>query len=281
MIINGLPYGVTNQYVPGAPPNLPQTGEPGAGNEQFLTQRSNKGFTKQEEGGPSLGKAVTGLGPDGTVYVIVEQHGAAGVPLSTVRDTLGRIGVRDAVSWDGSDSSLLMIDNDLVVQPGRGKNNFLPAGIGFRLPFSDQGLVDWVSARVPGTSLSFAPWPFDAPSGDAGAPENNAWDLSGALSYYGGTPADSAPLPAVGDRDFGTVDIQQFDPGSTFSTSDVLSAYASASGKGPTDGGPPPVNLDAVPSPGNNVGDYDVGDYDLGEYDTGIYDPGTYDLGEY
>jgi RHS repeat-associated protein len=58
VIINGLPYGETNVYSSDAPSGLPQVGDPGAGNRQFLLQRSNAGYPNQNNS--TIGKVVLG-----------------------------------------------------------------------------------------------------------------------------------------------------------------------------------------------------------------------------
>src|SRR5262249_38768545 len=40
VIVDGLPYGASNLYMAGAPAGLPTTGDPGATNRRYLTQRS-------------------------------------------------------------------------------------------------------------------------------------------------------------------------------------------------------------------------------------------------
>lgn len=135
VIINGLPYGNRNEYVAGAPTTLPAKGDPGAGNEKLLTQRSNAGFADQEARGSQLGKVVMGVNRDVNLLVIVvEQHGASpGLNLSDIRNSFVQMGVKDAVAWDGSDSATLVRDATVVSSPGRMKDNTIPFGIGFRL----------------------------------------------------------------------------------------------------------------------------------------------------
>lgn len=134
VIIGGLPYGVGNQYKPGAPAGLPATGDPGEKNRQFLKQRNNNGFADQEKRGDKLGKTIMAIERESNLLIlVVQQQGEKGMLLSEIRDTLMMLGVDDALSWDGSDSATLVTDDAIRVKPGDGKNNSIPDGIGFRL----------------------------------------------------------------------------------------------------------------------------------------------------
>jgi hypothetical protein len=134
VIVHGLPYGPKNVYKPGAPANLPETGDPGGDNRQYLTQRSNGVFKGQENRGADLGKVVTGVNLDARLlFVMVQENGTSGLLLSQMRDTLQLLGVTEALAWDGSDSATLVRDSTVYVDPGSKKNNRNPVGAGFRL----------------------------------------------------------------------------------------------------------------------------------------------------
>ena len=135
MIINGLPYGDTNKYIPGAPAGLPLTGDPGTGNRRYLAQRSNSGFTALDRLGADVGLVAMGLDADLDIMVIAVQPDGAknGKTLSALRDAFVRMGLENAVAWDGSTSATLVVDSRKVVQPARYKNNSIPVGIGFRV----------------------------------------------------------------------------------------------------------------------------------------------------
>jgi len=65
--------------------------------------------------------------------VVVQPHKAApGKTLNEIRDFLHYMGVSDALAWDGSDSATLVSDDEVVVTPGRRKNNTIPVGAVFR-----------------------------------------------------------------------------------------------------------------------------------------------------
>jgi RHS repeat-associated protein len=134
VILHGLPYGPKNVYRAGAPAGLPETGEPGEGNQQYLVQRSNGVFKGQEGRGADVGKVVTGLNRDEKLFfVMVHEDGTSGILLSEMRDALQLLGVTDALAWDGSDSATLIRDSQVFVSPGSTKNNRNPVGAGFRL----------------------------------------------------------------------------------------------------------------------------------------------------
>ncbi|AKF87446.1 hypothetical protein MFUL124B02_43015 [Myxococcus fulvus 124B02] len=130
VIIDGTPYGVGNQYKPGTDPSAPVTGDPGAhaGN---LTQRNNESFKAQDERGKEVGKVIVGYDRDtGTTYVVAQQDGSKpGKTLSEIRDALVKLGVDDAVSFDGSDSATLVRDDQVKVEPGGLKNQTIPYGL--------------------------------------------------------------------------------------------------------------------------------------------------------
>lgn len=135
VILNGLPYGAYNQYRPGSPPGLPASGDPGEGNRQYLTQRSNNGVKELEELERSYGMVVTGVSSvDNRLIIVVNQHGSKpGMKLSEMRDYLLNEHVSNALAWDGSESATLVKDSTIMVAPGDRKNNALSSGIGLRV----------------------------------------------------------------------------------------------------------------------------------------------------
>ncbi|WNG50857.1 phosphodiester glycosidase family protein [Archangium minus] len=134
VIINKTPYGVGNTYKPGASANAPATGEPGA-DAPYLTQRNNRGFKELEARGPDVGKVIIGIDRDkDLLYVVAQEDGAKpGMRASEIRDSLLKLGVDDAVAFDGSDSATLTRDNKVVVEPGLRKDLTIPYGLGLRL----------------------------------------------------------------------------------------------------------------------------------------------------
>ncbi|MFY2560387.1 phosphodiester glycosidase family protein [Corallococcus terminator] len=135
VIINNTPYGVGNQYKPGTPSDAPLTGDPGAYASQ-LTQRNNESFKAQDARGDEVGKVIVGYDRDtGTTYVVAQDDGAKpGKTLSEIRDALVKLGVDDAVSFDGSDSATLVRDDQVKVDPGAMKDRTIPYGLKLSLP---------------------------------------------------------------------------------------------------------------------------------------------------
>ncbi|MBZ4413305.1 phosphodiester glycosidase family protein [Myxococcus sp. XM-1-1-1] len=130
VIIDGTPYGVGNQYKPGTDAAAPDKGDPGAFSGD-LTQRNNESFRAQEERGKEVGKVIVGYDRDtGTTYVVAQEDGSKpGKTLSEIRDALVKLGVDDAVSFDGSDSATLVRDDQVKVEPGWAKNQTIPYGL--------------------------------------------------------------------------------------------------------------------------------------------------------
>jgi RHS repeat-associated protein len=141
VIIDSLPYGIQNKYKAGAPSNLPVTGDPGPGNEKWLEYRSNKGFEEMfrqkhfkvanEKGG------LTVMGIDretNRLLIIVKPQGSTeSWRITDIRDFLVKEGVEDALAWDGSSSSTLVLDSKILSDPADKKNKTIPFGIGFRV----------------------------------------------------------------------------------------------------------------------------------------------------
>jgi hypothetical protein len=135
LIINNLPYGDGNQYDSTTPEGAPKTGDPAAQYASHLTQRNSNGFKSQQERAAGTGKVIIGYDRDtGTQYVIVQKDGASpGKKMSEIRDALVKLGVDDAVSFDGSDSATLVRDDQVAVKPGDRKNDDMPFGLDLKL----------------------------------------------------------------------------------------------------------------------------------------------------
>ncbi|MCM4084185.1 phosphodiester glycosidase family protein [Actinoplanes sp. TRM88002] len=254
LLMDGLPFGKVNVYRDGAPAGLPETGDPGTGNTQYLLQRSSAGFGDYDDRGTAVGKVVTALGPDGTVIVMVQEDGTDGPKVSELRDALKQMGATDAVAFDGSASATLVVDGKVEIAPSKFRDNMMTAGLGLRLPLSEAGLTNFVNgnemyagtqlafpdspAAPPGDYLDdwFTPVPTDVPDDIFNAPEILDWsDLSmgfpgggDSFAYYGGSPADSFPMPESwdfsspelqfdnsydfpGGLDFGNYDFSEYD----------------------------------------------------------------------
>ncbi len=130
VIINGLKYGEKNIYIPGAPANLPEVGDPGEANQKYLVQRSNAGYPKQDD--KMLGKTILASNSNTkATMLVVQENGLEGMTLTEIRDKLITLGYDNAISFDGSTSSTLVKDNKVLVQPADKKNNATPSGVTF------------------------------------------------------------------------------------------------------------------------------------------------------
>jgi RHS repeat-associated protein len=136
LIVNGLPYGTHNTYEAGAPAGLPNVGDPGAANQQYLTQRSNAGFTALQAEGAGIGIPIVGYDADQDVlFLVVQPSGnSGGLDITQLRDLLIRRGADSALAFDGSNSATLVQDSRVVVAPALHKNNSIPFGLTVRTP---------------------------------------------------------------------------------------------------------------------------------------------------
>lgn len=135
VIINNTPYGDGNQYKPGTSSAAPPSGDPGV-YASDLTQRNNESFKAQDKRGTEVGKVIVGYDRDtGTTYLVAQEDGKKpGKTLAEIRDSLVKLGVDDAVSFDGSDSATLVRDDQVKVDPGWAKDQTIPFGLKLSLP---------------------------------------------------------------------------------------------------------------------------------------------------
>ena len=149
IIINGLSYGESNIYKPGAPSGLPTIGPPGAGNEQYLEQRSNAGFPDQNS--KSKGKSIVAFNSKTNMFLLITQEdGKNGMNLDEIRNYIKSLGYDNALSFDGSGSAGLVSNSpdlipkgtyapQVIVQPDGYKDNAIPGGATF---FDTAGKVE-------------------------------------------------------------------------------------------------------------------------------------------
>lgn len=133
LIINGLPYGEFNKYIKGAPANLLKKGDPGIKNRKYLTQRSAAYFSNQNSA--TVGKTIIGYSlKNQQVIVIVQENGVDGYSLDAFRNYLIKNGYTNALSFDGSNSSLLIIDKKIIIENAAYKDRTTDSGITFSIP---------------------------------------------------------------------------------------------------------------------------------------------------
>lgn len=137
-IINGLPYGAQNEYSKGVPSGAPQTGEPGSKHKDYMTQRSSRAMGNLSEEGTDTGIPVFGVSKQhGFALLMVRNHNEGdegALTIEEMRDLLIRLGVENAIGFDGSTSTTLVADSTVLEDPASVKDNTMPYGMGFRLP---------------------------------------------------------------------------------------------------------------------------------------------------
>ncbi|WP_316633156.1 phosphodiester glycosidase family protein [uncultured Flavobacterium sp.] len=133
LIINGLPYGEFNKYTEDAPKNLLKKGDPGIKNRKYLIQRSAAYFSQQND--VDKGKTIIGYNiKNQNIIIIVQQDGTNGYSLDAFRNYLVKNGYTNALSFDGSNSSLLVIDKKVVIENAIYKDRTTDSGITFSVP---------------------------------------------------------------------------------------------------------------------------------------------------
>jgi hypothetical protein len=133
LIINSLPYGEFNMYTKDAPKNLLKKGDPGIKNRKYLIQRSAAYFSQQND--VNKGKTIIGYNvKNQNIIIIVQQDDTNGYSLDAFRNYLVKNGYTNALSFDGSNSSLLVIDKKIVIQNAMYKDRTTDSGITFSVP---------------------------------------------------------------------------------------------------------------------------------------------------
>ncbi len=128
ILINGLKYGSVNVYKPGAPENLPATGDVNDADMRYLLQKSSSGYAIQNN--EYVGKSIFAYNSKtGKIMLIVQEDGQKGMTLDQIRDNLIKQGYDNAISFDGSNSATLVQDQQTLVTPGLKKNATIPSGI--------------------------------------------------------------------------------------------------------------------------------------------------------
>ncbi|ARU55375.1 hypothetical protein OLMES_1296 [Oleiphilus messinensis] len=131
LILNGLPFGRVNKYVP-EQPDAAKVGEPSLKHAPHLVQRSNKRFDIMSDLPDPVGKIVVGYRQDiGQMLILVQPHNTRGISISGLRGIAQYLKLDSAVYLDGSDSVLLMIDDEILLAQGSNKNETNVTGIGF------------------------------------------------------------------------------------------------------------------------------------------------------
>lgn len=100
----------------------------------------NAGTTRLLGHPAHLGMPYTGIDHErGLLWVLVRKSGAgSGWGPADVQAALRRLGVEDALAWDGGDSAALVIDGAVLEQPAGYKDRSIPYGL--RLSVPERGL---------------------------------------------------------------------------------------------------------------------------------------------
>lgn len=131
LVINRLPFGQVNQYDP-LQPAAKRKGQPNAKYQKYLTQRSNARFSAMSNQQDAVGKIAIGYRFDKKqLLIMVQPHASKGVSISGLRGLAISLGLDSAVYLDGSDSVMLMLDNNILISQGSNKNETNVTGIGF------------------------------------------------------------------------------------------------------------------------------------------------------
>jgi hypothetical protein len=119
--IDGLNYGVTNEY----------------SKDGQLIQKSNLGFAaydKYPNAGTQVGKVIIAYdSKDSKLAVVVQPDGAPdGKKLWEIRDYLRDNNYENAIAFDGSSSTTLVMNNKVEIMPADYKNVAIDVGIGVK-----------------------------------------------------------------------------------------------------------------------------------------------------
>lgn len=131
LIINKLPFGQFNKYNPPQPKAV-RVGQPIPAYQKSLTQRSNARFTAMASSADPVGKIVIGYRKDmQQLLILIQPHGSNGISITGLRGIALHLGLDSAVYLDGSDSVMLMMDDNILISQASNKNETNITGVGF------------------------------------------------------------------------------------------------------------------------------------------------------
>lgn len=132
LIINKMPFTDKNIYVPSRPGAVSH-GQPSKMNLPYLRMRSNKRFEQVNQMPKETGKAIIAHSRSQSLLLIVVQpDNNKGASMGDIRQLLFTLQLDSAVYLDGSDSVLLMINNDFIERPILLKDKATITGVGFK-----------------------------------------------------------------------------------------------------------------------------------------------------
>lgn len=131
LIVNKLPFGQVNKYNPPQPKAV-RVGQPKPAYQKSLIQRSNARFAAMANSPDPVGKIVIGYRKDKQqLLIIIQPHGSKGINISGLRGLALHLGLDSAVYLDGSDSVMLMMDDNILISQASNKNETNVTGVGF------------------------------------------------------------------------------------------------------------------------------------------------------
>lgn len=131
LILNKLPFGQVNKYDP-PQPSAKRLGQPKPIYQKALIQRSNKRYGSMVSQPDSVGKIAIGYRKDlEQLLVLIQPHASKGINISGLRGIALQLNLDSAVYLDGSDSVMLMMDNDILISQASNKNETNITGVGF------------------------------------------------------------------------------------------------------------------------------------------------------
>lgn len=91
-----------------------------------MIQNSSAGYPRQNTA--RVGKTILAFDRDGNFMIISQQDEVDGMTLDAIKAELVSKGYTNAISFDGSTSSTLVKDGNVIVSPDERKNNSIPVG---------------------------------------------------------------------------------------------------------------------------------------------------------
>ena len=132
IIIGGVKYGSTNIFSE-QKEGMAETGPVSPEHQQYLLQKSNGVYAGQNKS--TLGKTILAYrSSDGLWKIISQENDTDGYTLDQLRDHLANDGFDHVIGFDGSNSSTLSNDGNILVKPALQKNNTMPSGLNLSVP---------------------------------------------------------------------------------------------------------------------------------------------------
>jgi RHS repeat-associated protein len=130
VVINGLAYGNGNLYSAGVPEGAPLIGPVPENCQQYLIQKNSNGYVKQNT--TNVGKAIVGYNSNTRAFIVcVQENGVQGLTLDTIKSYYLSWGFNNVLAFDGSNTAMLVQDQQVLIDPADYKDSSVPCGITF------------------------------------------------------------------------------------------------------------------------------------------------------